>query len=95
MLPPEIQELIVLLEVEVDDVTLNDYFTRPETTASPKGLLMIGDIADRVKAETHLIEGGFDPQQYAVAYDAVVLAKLTMLNASEFEQLALAAGSVD
>jgi hypothetical protein len=30
-----------------------------------------------------------------VAYDAVVLAKMAMLNASEFEQLALASGAVD
>lgn len=84
-----------MLDEEVDDNTLNDYFTRPETTVNPKGLLMIGDLADRVKAEMHLIDEKFDPQQYAVAYDSVVLAKMALLNAAEFEQLALASGSVD
>ncbi len=94
-LPPEIRELIEMLGVNVTDDILNDYFTRPETTTTPKGLLKIPDLADRIKAEMHLTSGSFDPQRYAVAYDAVVLAKMALLNASEFEQLALASQSRD
>lgn len=91
MLPAEVQEIIALLDAVPDAATLNMYFTKPETT-SQKGLVMIPDVAERIEAEMYLNGGYFNPQKYAVAYDAVVLAKLALLNKNQLNELASQAG---
>lgn len=96
ILPTAVREIIVLLDAKVNDSLLNQTFTKQESVGSAKGLVMIPDMAERVKAEMSLTSSGtFNPDKYAVAYNAVVLAKLSLLDRYEFEKLALAAGSSD
>jgi hypothetical protein len=92
ILPPEVRDIIELFDKPVDDATLNAFYTKAETTSSPKHLLMIADMADRVKAEMYLSGGAFDPQRYAVVHNAVVLAKLALLNRTGLDALAAAGG---
>lgn len=96
-LPDEVQELIALLKVKpIDDAVLNQYYSKPEAPNQPTGLIMIPDMAERVRAEMNMGLGQyFDPEKYAVAYNAVVLAKLALLDKYGFEQLANYAGSSD
>lgn len=95
ILPLEVQEIIELLDTEVDDILLKQFFTKEEDVSNAKGLVMIPDIAERVKAEMRITESAFDPDKYAVAHNAVVLAKLALLGKYDFEELASAAGSSD
>ncbi len=104
-IPLEIQKLMDVTRRGVGDIDLNSYFTITESenrtknligidiSTADKGLLMIPDMAARVKAEMHLTaDGKFDPDRYEVAYNAVVLAKLALLGATGFDQLIAAAG---
>ena len=50
-------------------------------------LLKIDDIESRVKGEMYLKDGFFDPEQYSVAYNSVVLAKLSLLDSSELNRM--------
>lgn len=109
LLPEDIRQILLLLDQGADDAILGQYFTKAETEKATKGLVMIPDMADRVKAEMYLIEAQdprypldktkkisyFNPDQYAVAYNAVVLAKLALLDKIGFDQLAQMAGSID
>ena len=95
-LPQGVQDILVLLDKDIDDAVLNQFFTKEETVTPAKGLLMIPDMADRVKAEMHLrADGNFDPEKFAVIHNAIVLAKLALLNKTGFETLAETAGSSD
>ncbi len=93
LLSDEVQDLMAVLEDEMTDERLRHYFTKPETSGA-KGLLMIDDVDQRVKAEMKLRPGGtsYDPQEYAVVYDAVVLAKLALLDNAGLTVLATEAG---
>jgi hypothetical protein len=91
-IPEEVQELISLFDVPVTDAVLNQYFTTAETAQQPKHLLMIPDMASRVKAEMHLVNGKFDPNEFAVVRNAIVLAKLALLDYQGLRDLADAAG---
>lgn len=96
MIPEEIREIMELLGADMNDATLNQYFTKAETISPAKGLIMIPDMADRVRAEMSITaEDTFDPEKYAVIHNAVVLAKLALLDKYGYEQLALLAGSND
>lgn len=95
MMPEEMQELVELLELDFSDAVLNQYFTKPETVFPTKGLFMIPDMAERVKAEMNITGTAFDPDKFPVAYNAVVLAKLALLDRYGFDQLAISAGSTD
>jgi len=89
LLPQEVQDFLEVLDLNVNDEILNDYFTRPEILSSPKGLLMIPDMASRVRAEMNITaEGTFDPEEYSPAYNAVVMAKLALLSNYDFQELA-------
>jgi hypothetical protein len=92
-LPDEVKELVDLFAVDVNDTSLNHFFTKPDQ--SQKGLVMIGDMASRVRAEMHEMNGVFDPNEYAVIYNAVVLAKLALVDWYNFESLAIEATSTD
>lgn len=96
MLPEEVQDILALQKVYIDDAVLNDYFSRPETVVPAKGLIMIPDMSERVKADMHLTQAGyFDPEKFAVIHNAIVLAKLAILDEIAFKNLAQAAGSLD
>lgn len=63
------------------------------TDNSGKNLLIIKDVASRVDAEMHLTaDGYFDPLQYRVVRDAVMLSKLSLLGADQLDLIAAAAG---
>ncbi len=92
LIPDEVRDIIDLMSVNMTDSRLQYYYTKKETTA-PKNLIMIRDIAKRVKAEMHVKnDGSFDSSKYAVVYDAIVLAKLSMLDNAGLIRLAQLAG---
>ena len=49
LLPDEVKEIIELLDLDVNDAVLNQYFTKAETIARPKGLIMIPDMGGSCK----------------------------------------------
>ncbi|MGF1717286.1 zinc dependent phospholipase C family protein [Photobacterium chitinilyticum] len=80
-LPDEMKQLLdILAKDSFSDEELNYYFTTPEVSETYKGLIMIPDIAERVKAEMHLVNGKYDPNQYSVVKNSVTLSKLALLN---------------
>jgi hypothetical protein len=93
MIPVEFQSLIGLFDIQITEAVLNDYFTMPETVQPPKGLLMIPDMANRVNAEMHISNGVFNPELYSVIHNAVVLAKIALLDSQGLQDLALIAGA--
>ncbi len=90
-LPPGIRALITISHEDMSDAALDAYFTTTELRLT-KHLLMIPDVAARVRAEMKVTNGYFDPQGYAVVADAVQLAKLALLDRTGLDQLAAAAG---
>jgi hypothetical protein len=93
LIPPEISDMLNVLSEDMTDARLQYYYSKPETGSVRKNLLMIPDIDRRIKAEMSLTTTGvFDPQKYAVVYDSVVLAKLSLLDNAGLAQLAQAAG---
>ena len=93
ILPQEIRGFIEVLSEEMDDERLAFYFKKPESGDVAKSLIMIPDIASRVRAEMHTGLGeAYDPSKYAVVYNSVVLAKLSLLDNTGLTQLARAAG---
>jgi hypothetical protein len=93
LIPDEARDIIDLMSEDMTDSRLQYYYTKKETSAHPKNLIMIRDIARRVKAEMHVTnDEPFDSSKYAVVYDAVVLAKLSMLDNAGLIQLAQLAG---
>jgi len=96
MLPQEVQDLLALLEIDIDDNVLNYYFNLSETTGSPKGLIKFPNMAQRVKAEMYLTENNkLDPDKFAPIHNAIVMAKLALLDKSAIDTLAAEAGSTD
>jgi hypothetical protein len=92
VLPQEVQDIISVLNEDMTEERLRYYFTKPETN-STKGLLMIGDVDQRVRAEMQLTPSNtYDPERYAVVYNAVVLAKLALLDNDGLALLAQEAG---
>jgi hypothetical protein len=60
------------------------------------GLLLIPDIAERVRAEMHIgKDGTFDSRQFAPVANAIALAKLALLDAGGLRELARRSGVVD
>jgi hypothetical protein len=97
MIPSKIQALIDLLDLKtITDVDLNKYFSLSETVRPKKGLLMIPEIAERIKGYMYLTpKNVFNPKKFAVIYNAIILSKLALLDYSAFSNLAIAAGSKD
>ena len=95
ILPEDFKLILALFKADANDAWLNTYFSKAESALSVKGLVMIPDMATRVKADMYVVGGLFDAQQFAAAYNAVVLAKLALLDKVAFDQLAQAAGSTD
>lgn len=107
LLPQDVQDIIQVLSTDMTDANLDLQFTKAETPPI-KNLVMFPEtatqqgIATRVKAEMHLIHltatgaydpvGTYDPGQYAVVYDAIVLSKLALLDNAGLAQLAQQAG---
>ncbi|KQV94758.1 hypothetical protein ASC87_25960 [Rhizobacter sp. Root1221] len=91
LLPAEIRDIVAVMGVKVDEAELRDYYTR---SGSSKNLLMIPDIDTRVKAEMNLnlATNQFDPEKFAVVYNAVTLSKLALLDSEGLALLAQVAG---
>ncbi|WP_338845019.1 hypothetical protein V8J88_15120 [Massilia sp. W12] len=91
MLPQDVRDLLTLFHRDMDDNTLNAYFSKSD--ASGKNLIMIGDMAARARAEMYVSNGSyFDPQRFAAVYNSVLLAKLALLDKAGLQQLAQQAG---
>jgi hypothetical protein len=71
------------------DIAIDSAFnTDPNNT----GLLVIPNTSARIKAEMFANTSQFDPNRYAVAYNAVVMAKLSLLDQNGLSQLMRAFG---
>jgi hypothetical protein len=90
LLPPPYENIVNTLRDEPTEAYLRTAFTNPEP-GNKFGLLYIGDIDQRVNREMNLSDGYFDPQQFAAAYNAVVLSKLALLDNAGLLQLELLA----
>ena len=101
----QIAESLLTTATGEDSLTLDILTFRTETQteaklnsifsgdSSGKGLLLIPDVAQRVKSEMHLdINGYWDPDQYSVVHNAIVLSKLVMLDSSQLNLLVKRAG---
>ncbi|WP_345977650.1 hypothetical protein [Sulfurimonas sp. HSL3-7] len=83
-------EIVTVREQAVSEASLNEQFGLDQ---SEKHLLLIDDIAQRVKIEMALnMNGELNPQMYHVLYNAVVLSKLTLLDAQQLNELINRAG---
>ncbi|MBT7408244.1 MAG: hypothetical protein HN826_00945 [Methylococcales bacterium] len=95
-LPENVKQILTLLDEDITDETLNKYFTIKETGYPKKGLIQIPNMAKRIKAEMHLTpDGHFDPKKYPVIYNALVMAKLSLLDKEGFTKLAEALNVTD
>lgn len=93
------KQIIDIFGKQMDAKVLNNTFA---VDGSTKGLLLIPDIAARVDQEMYQVavpaigtlgaRTVFDQKRYAVAYNAVTLAKLALLTPDQLNQLAIAAG---
>ena len=78
-------EIIRVKEQDVSEESLNEQFAIDE---SEKSLLLIDDIAQRVKVEMGLnASGELNPRMYHVLYNAVVLSKLSLLSREQINLL--------
>ena len=83
---PQMTDTIRLVYFGATADTLNQIFAND---SSPKGLMLIPDVALRVNGDMHLTpQGHFDPVQYRVARNAVVLAKMALLGPHELNRVA-------
>jgi hypothetical protein len=90
ILPPEVKEIIELFSKSPSDAAVNEIFFKG---GNDFHLLRIPDMVNRVRAEMHLRPNNtFDPQKYVVVKNAIVMAKLALLNAVQLNDLAYAAG---
>lgn len=94
LLPDDLRTLVKIMRDGLDENGLNKMFTQQEVSSyGNKGLIMIPDIATRVKADMNVLSAGtFDPNKFAPAYNAVVFAKLALLNKYQMQELATATG---
>lgn len=90
LLPPEYEAIVNALDTPPSEQYLRSVFTIPEP-ANKFGLLYIGDVDQRVNREMNVVDGYFDPQNFAAAYNAVTLAKLSLLDNAGLQQLELLA----
>jgi len=78
-------EIITVRDQAVSEQSLNEQFGMDE---SEKNLLLINDIAQRIKVEMGLnASGELNPQMYHVLYNAVVLSKLSLLSREQINLL--------
>lgn len=83
---PQMLDLIRLFYFGATAQTLDGVFA---TDSSGKRLVLIPDVSGRVNADMKMTpEGWFDPERYRVARNAVVLAKLALLEPATLNALA-------
>jgi hypothetical protein len=85
----ELEDLMKAFNEQVTPTQLNDHFS---FHSGAKKLIDIPDISSRVDAEMSIKDGYFDKAKYSVVRNAIVLAKLALLNEDGLNALALAAG---
>lgn len=86
-LPPSLQDLIKVSGQDMSDSMLNSYYTTTELREN-KRLLLISDVAARVRADMHIAGGSFDPERFSAVANAVQLAKLALLDNAGLTRLA-------
>ncbi|WP_298772685.1 zinc dependent phospholipase C family protein [uncultured Shewanella sp.] len=92
LVPENVQLLLDVSSEKINDSRLNHYFSVPETQSS-KGILMLPDMAQRIKADMQLnTTGKFDPNQFSVVFNSLQLAKLALLDTNGLSVLATQAG---
>lgn len=83
------QRILDLFEQPPSDQRLDYVFSQDLFPGSAeKGLIRYQDISQRVRTEMNITGGHFDPQAYAVVRNAILLAKMTLLDAAGLNQLA-------
>ncbi|WNO08328.1 zinc dependent phospholipase C family protein [Teredinibacter sp. KSP-S5-2] len=89
----EIEEFKVLVSLYDGTIDMDDQFS---TTLQQNNYLTFNQITDpfsnRMIQEMHVQNGYFDKNKFAPAYNAIVLAKLSLLDASELNRLVSIAG---
>ncbi|MCG7561414.1 zinc dependent phospholipase C family protein [Pseudoalteromonas sp. McH1-42] len=81
----ELYQLLKHLRSDMSEVALQRQFSKDN---SGKGLLVTNDIVTRIKADMHVTGNSqFNPSKFAAAHNAVVLAKLSILNYRELNHL--------
>ncbi len=80
----DIVQLLKFVRAAQDDPTLA--LTSAFST-SGNGLIIVPDIIERVNKDTASNGSAFDPNNFAAAYNAVMLSKLSLLDASELNKL--------
>jgi hypothetical protein len=91
ILGAELKATADLLRGEIDERILNDIMS---SDSGGKQLLLLGDAAERISQDmrVELAPGDYDPLSFPAIYNAVVLAKLTLLSSQELNRLAKVAG---
>ncbi|QMU30513.1 hypothetical protein [Adhaeribacter radiodurans] len=77
-----------LIKMHIDGISdqqLNAVFSNDATN---KQLLLIPDVANRLLADMRVHEGSFNTESFAPAYNAVILAKLSLLDANALNSIA-------
>lgn len=88
-----VRELLDLFTAPASDDRLRTYFSVDRSSNKFKGLLEIPNITERIKSDMaatkSFTEGGkFDPQNFNAIYNAVLLAKIALLDGVGLNQLA-------
>ena len=83
-----IKKLLKLFTDPPSDEGLRQYFATDLSTNKYKGLLEIPDIPDRIRSEMHSVGQQYDPQKFNVIYNAVIFAKIALLDGVGLNQLA-------
>lgn len=92
MLPQEVEDLIEILDSPVNDDVLNQVFTIPDRNPGLTNLLMLPDMAQRVRAEMGVVDERLNPDVFPPIHNAIVLAKLALLDQEGLKELAILAG---
>lgn len=80
----DVERLLNMIKEKPTAQMLNLEFS---SAPNNKALLIISDVSSRVDAEMHLTNGVFDPIKYNAIYNAIVLSKLSLLDANGLNQL--------
>lgn len=83
ILPTNVRELIELLDVDVSDDVLKHYFTIESAESRSKNLLLIDDVAQRIKSEMKITNGTLNPEAFAPLKNSIILAKLALLDSND------------
>jgi hypothetical protein len=85
LLGREFENILRVITEGVDDASLDRTFT---ATNPRKKFILIPDVSKRMRSDMNLREDGyFDPEKFNAAYNAVVLAKMTLLEPDQLNKV--------